>query len=82
MVIIGSFLDTEANATTYKQQVGLKQEMLSLKLLLTDKATTFSFTSPIAFLCQILLIFVPLLLNKVYFWLVLAAVITVNRSHC
>ena len=31
VVIIGSFLDTEANATTYKQQVGLKQEILSLK---------------------------------------------------
>ncbi len=31
VVIIGSFLDTEANATTYKQQIGLKQEMLSLK---------------------------------------------------
>ena len=31
VVIIGSFLDTEANATTYKQQLGLKQEILSLK---------------------------------------------------
>ena len=31
VVIIGSFLDTEANATTYKQQVGLRQDILSLK---------------------------------------------------
>ena len=30
-VIIGSFLDTEADAATYKQRVGLSSEMLSLK---------------------------------------------------
>ncbi len=30
-VIIGSFLDTEADATTYRQRVGLSSEMLSLK---------------------------------------------------
>ncbi|MEM7594625.1 MAG: ATP-dependent DNA helicase, partial [Cyanobacteria bacterium P01_A01_bin.83] len=31
VVIIGSFLDTEADATTYQQQVGLNTEILSLK---------------------------------------------------
>ena len=31
VVIIGSFLDTEANAETYQQQIGLNPEMLSLK---------------------------------------------------
>ena len=31
VVIIGSFLDTEANAATYQQQIGLNSEMLSLK---------------------------------------------------
>ncbi|MEO0836132.1 MAG: helicase C-terminal domain-containing protein [Cyanobacteria bacterium J06642_3] len=31
VVIIGSFLDTEAEATTYQQQVGLNTEILSLK---------------------------------------------------
>ena len=30
-VIIGSFLDTEADAATYRQRVGLSSEMLSLK---------------------------------------------------
>ncbi len=30
-VIIGSFLDTEADATTYRQRVGLNSEILSLK---------------------------------------------------
>ena len=30
-VIIGSFLDTEADAVTYRQRVGLSSEMLSLK---------------------------------------------------
>lgn len=31
VVIIGSFLDTEANAATYQQQVGLNSSILSLK---------------------------------------------------
>ncbi|MGB5632528.1 MAG: helicase C-terminal domain-containing protein [Waterburya sp.] len=31
VVIIGSFLDTEANAATYQQQIGLNQGILSLK---------------------------------------------------
>ena len=31
MVVIGSFLDTDANAATYKQQVGLPSEILTLK---------------------------------------------------
>ena len=31
VVIIGSFLDTEANAANYKQRLGLNSEMLSLK---------------------------------------------------
>jgi len=31
VVIIGSFLDTEANAATYQQQIGLNREILSLK---------------------------------------------------